>query len=167
MRQHLVDNGMRPEDQSLHMAAVGATAGTARWPRIYDAANAAGGRPVKSEADANYMRGTTDYIDVQIMAIDDLLAEQPVWDFVHIDIQGWEYEVCSAAVGSLTSRVRWLVVGTHSRKLDGDLIDLFHRAGWVLENEKPCMFKFSMETKSLDLMTTIDGAQVWRNPHIQ
>ena len=34
----------------------------------------------------------------------------------------------------------------------------------LLENEKPTRFVLDRESETLETMTTIDGAQVWRNP---
>ena len=62
--------------------------------------------------------------------------------------------------------MRYLVVGTHSRKLDGDLVELFHRAGWQLEHEKPTQFSYTRKMEQLENMTVGDGTQVWRNPRV-
>jgi hypothetical protein len=62
------------------------------------------------------------------------------------------------------AKVHWPVVGTHSRKIDGDLMDLMHRAGWQLENEKPAKLVWNTGFPTLEGMTVLDGTQVWRNP---
>jgi hypothetical protein len=61
--------------------------------------------------------------------------------------------------------VRYLVVGTHSRKLDGDLLALMYQAGWDLEHEKPVGFTHNKRLQTLERMTSTDGVQVWRNPN--
>jgi|SRR6516225_9252053 len=96
----------------------------------------------------------------------DLIEAEPLWDMVHIDVQGHEVEICSSCIDSLNERVQWLIVGTHSRKLDGDMLALMYAAGWVLENEKPTKFNFSREASSLEAMTLYDGIQVWSNPRL-
>ena len=83
---------------------------------------------------------------------------------VHIDIQGWEFELCQAFPEELRKRVAWLVIGTHSRKIDGDLLHLLFDHGWICENEKPSRFVFDQSRHNLEAMTTVDGTQVWRNP---
>ena len=50
--------------------------------------------------------------------------------------------------------------------LDGDLIDLFHREGWILEHEKPSRFTFVPGATVLEAMNEADGTQVWRNPRL-
>ena len=173
MRQHFLDNGLDPEAHSLICAAVGVEEGRARWPRIADPANAGGARPVREadgaldQGDEAYMQGAMeDFIDVDIVPFADLLSREPVWDLVHIDVQGWEAKLCAGCVEPLNARARWLVIGTHSRLIDGEVIEVLHGAGWVLENEKPTRFQFDAAKSSLELMTEVDGVQVWRNPRL-
>ncbi len=174
MAGHLRDNGLDPGQHRLFQAAVGVVAGAAKWPRLADPRNAAGARPVRhgrdpGEAlDADDVRylgpAAADLIDVNILAFDDLLRLHPQWDLVHIDVQGGECDLCRSALRILTERVRYLVVGTHSRKLDGDLIEIMFAGGWVLEHEKPARMVFNPGHAVLENMTTHDGTQVWRNP---
>ena len=169
MQQHLRDNGFDPAKHELIMAAVGSQVGQARWPRIEDPQNAAGARPVRAgnRSDASYMQYFKDEaIEVNVVAFSDLLRKRPVWDLVHIDVQGWEFELCQSAHAELNQKAKWLVIGTHSRKIDGDLIALFHNERWVLENERPTVFAYDAALTSLELMTTVDGIQVWRNPKL-
>lgn len=165
MRRHLADNGFDPDSQMLIRAAVGAERGHAKWPVISLPAEAGGARPTRggNTGDIAYS-GIRAGIDVEIVAFRDLLAREAVWDLLHIDIQGWEVEVCESAREMLCERVKWLVVGTHSRALDGQMVELMWQLGWQLENEKPTIFIFRPGTESLELMTTVDGCQVWRNP---
>lgn len=173
MQRHFLDNGLQPERHQLICAAAGVEHGHARWPRIADPPNCTGARPVREGpggldvADAAYMAGVGDeYIGVDIVPLRELLDDQPVWDLVHLDVQGWEAALCSGCTDALTQRVRWMVIGTHSRAIDGEIIMTMYKAGWVLENEKPARFTFDSLKKSLELMTEVDGVQVWRNPRL-
>jgi FkbM family methyltransferase len=159
MQQHFRDNGIDPADHVLLHAAVGGGAGRARFPRSADARNDWGQRP---DADAR----AADMIEVDRVAIGDLIFREPVWDLVHIDVQGGEAELCRAAVELLGERVRWLVIGTHSRVIEGELVALLHAAGWQLENEKPARVVWNPAAATLEAMTTHDGTQVWRNVHL-
>jgi hypothetical protein len=96
----------------------------------------------------------------------DLVKREPHWDLIHIDVQGAEVEICRSCIDELSARVRWIIAATHSRKLDGDLLELMYGAGWVLEHEKPAKFSFLPNAASLEAMTLIDGTQVWRNPRL-
>lgn len=169
MMQHFRDNGLDPAAHHLVQAAVGAQAGTARWPKVEDPAADWGSRPLAgAEAGApdHVGRHFAEWTDVEVVAFGALLRGQPAWDLVHVDVQGWEVELCEAAAGLLDERVRWLVVATHDAKLHGDLVDLMFRRGWALENEKPPRFAWQDGMPSLMAMTTHDGAQVWRNPRM-
>ncbi|KIZ43608.1 MULTISPECIES: FkbM family methyltransferase [Rhodopseudomonas] len=167
MREHFSDNGFDQAEHSILCAAVGVEDGTASWPKPgHDASNSHYNlRPVTDGAD--YMgRDFVEMVTVQMLAFDGLLKNEPVWDLIHIDIQGHEVDICRAAIDSLNSRVRHIVVGTHSRKIDGDLLDLMKSAGWLLLNEKPARFHFDVAAPTLEAMTFLDGTQVWRNPRL-
>ncbi len=173
MHQHFRDNDLDPAAHRLICAAVGAAAGRARWPRIDDPANAGGARPVRAtgatldQGDAAYMQGAIeDFIEVEIVSLADLLAAEPVWDLVHIDVQGWEAKLCADCVEPLSARARWLVIGTHSRRIEGAVIEALLPAGWLLENEKPTRFHLDPSKPSIEQMTEVDGVQVWRNARL-
>jgi FkbM family methyltransferase len=173
MVRHFEDNGIDPAGQCLIQAAVGLERGKARWPKIADAANDWGSRPARLDAtgtndqDASYLGALLDdFIEVDVVPVAELLEREARWDLVHVDVQGWERLVCDAARAQLNSRVAHVVVGTHSRKLDGELIDLFHHEGWILEHEKPSRFTFIPGARVLESMNEADGTQVWRNPRI-
>jgi FkbM family methyltransferase len=174
MQQHLRDNDFDPAEHVLIQAGVGVAAGKARWPRFEDPRNSVGGRPLRTLSDGStnsqdveYLAWAGDaFIDVDIVGFDDLLLNQPRWDLIHIDVQGGEVELCRASSRLLSERVRYVVVGTHSRKIDGDLLVLMKEAGWILEHEKPARFIFRENCPSLELMTVTDGTQVWRNPRV-
>jgi hypothetical protein len=106
-------------------------------------------------------------IEVPVFGIIDLLELQERWDMVHIDVQGAEAELCQHAIGALTRRAAWVIIGTHSRLIEGELLRLFHGPDWMLENEKPARFSYSPHAPSLEAMTTVDGIQVWKNLRLQ
>jgi hypothetical protein len=175
MRVHFRDNGFDPALHRLDNAVVGVKAGRARWPRYDDPSDCYGTRPLacleedgntSDKADGWDIGGPVSdrYIDVEMLSIRGVLEREPFWDLVHIDVQGSESELCSCSTDVLDRRVRWLVIGTHSRKIDGDLMDLFFRQGWILENEKPARLVYNPSAESLEAMTIMDGTQVWRNP---
>jgi FkbM family methyltransferase len=160
LRQHFLDNGLQPDQHLLFQAAVGVQPGRARWPRV-EPRNSYGTRPITGVAAA-----LSDALDVEVLGIADLLAAQKRWDLVHVDVQGGEVPLCEAGLALLNERAHWLIIGTHSRLIDGQLVSMFVRAGWVLENEKPAIFTFQPGAASLEAMTRIDGTQVWRNPRL-
>ncbi len=173
MRQHFLDNGLDPDQHVLLQAAVGTERGTVRWPKVDNPDGDWGSRPVQ-DGDAESLARAADYrgrvfqecLEVELIPLAELVAREPLWDLVHIDVQGWEFDICRSATDVINERVRWLIVGTHSRKVEGDLINhLFHQ-GWVLENEKPNRFVFQPNSPTLEGMGVVDGSQVWRNPRL-
>ena len=101
---------------------------------------------------------------VPIVGIKDLLKTQPEWDLLHVDIQGTEVEIFRAALDLCDERVARVCIGTHSRKIDGDLFEMFATRGWIMEHEKPTKMNFVRGAKTLEAMNAVDGTQVWRNP---
>lgn len=160
LRQHFIDNGWNPDQHILLQAAVGAQPGRARWPRV-EPRNSYGTRLLTGvEAQV------ANTLELQVLSITDLLRQQARWDLVHVDVQGSEVEICKAGIAALNERAHWLVIGTHSRLIEGLLISLLMSAGWVLENEKPVIFGFQPNAPSVEALTRVDGTQVWRNPRL-
>lgn len=167
--RHYRDNGFEPSPDRTFHAAVGAEAGVARWPELpYGSEEISGGNRPLYPGDEDYLgRAVADYREVEVIPLARLIERELRWDLLHIDIQGHEYSVCRSCLPLLTARVRWIVMGTHSRKLDGEIMELFFREGWILENEKPTRFLFQPDAACLESMTIHDGTQVWRNPRFE
>lgn len=160
------DNGVPESAYVAVHGAVGATDGVTFWPVEEDSSAVYGGRPLGADG-ADYLGGRRRrLVEVPVIALDALLRREPFWDLVHIDIQGQEGEVCAAGIAALDSRVRRVVVGTHSRVQDGLVMDTFHKAGWSLENEKPTITIWNEAVPTVEGMALVDGVQVWRNPRV-
>jgi FkbM family methyltransferase len=164
LHQHFLDNGFEPSEHTLLQAGVGVNAGVAEWPILegVSASESWGCRPLHSGGDylGRQFQNTT---RIDIVPMRDLVVREPSWDLIHIDVQGEEVEICRSCIDELNARVRWIIAGTHSRKLDGDFLELMCRAGWFLEHEKPSKFAFVPNPTTLEAMITLDGTQVWRN----
>lgn len=99
---------------------------------------------------------------VQSYTIASILAKEPLVDIAHCDIQGHEVVTLSAASDILNKRVRRIVVGTHGRKIEEQLFDLFFANGWVLEMDLACAIQGGDGVARLHQ----DGAQLWLNPRL-
>jgi len=146
-------------------------AGVARWPKLASPADMSGAKPLSTEADRECLSPYFDCdktIDVPLVSFADLLGKRPHWDLVHMDVQGSELELCNACRQPLAERVRYLVVGTHWRSIDGQMMDLMFGEGWALEYEKPAVMKCPVPANTPHIFhhTAVDGVQVWRNPRI-
>ena len=159
MQQNLRDNGIDPAAHRLIFGIVGAADGVARFPRL--------DRPdVDYGAKAVFGPGTDEQgmVEVPCFALTTLLADLPhVIDLIHCDVQGAEADVIGAAADVLDQRARRLVIGTHSRKVEGVLLEHFVGRGWRLEHESVCLYR---QMPSGELVQTKDGEQVWRNPRV-
>ena len=166
LRQHLTDNGLDPADHVVLHGAVGAADGTATWAEVGNSAEVYGGRPLGGDGVDYHGQAQARLVSLPMFGIAGLLARELEWDLVHIDIQGGEGEVCRAGMAMMSERVRWVVIGTHSRALDGEVMAAFHAAGWALENEKPTIMPWIQGGRTLEMMAIVDGVQAWRNPRL-
>jgi FkbM family methyltransferase len=109
--QNFVDNGFDPDSHTLIEAAVGTTAGEARWPALDDSSGDWGARPIIADGGqgqpAQDHRGMTfaATIAVKIVPIGELIRREPRWDLVHIDVQGTEFDLVRSALDELHSLV--------------------------------------------------------------
>jgi len=173
LKRHLAANGLRPvgEADSTIEGSVRCDLfnGAAWWestvmyfPTV-DSANDHGGAATTHATDADYRGLALAHRPVQAYSVPDLIGRFGPVDFVHVDIQGGEFELLSHSIDVLRRSVRFLFVGTHSRKIEGDLIALLLDAGFRLQNEKPCRFDATTPRPTLEGMTTRDGSQFWCN----
>jgi hypothetical protein len=172
MVQHLRDNGIDPEQHYLFRGVVGKVDGFAYFPRLPDAQEDWGAQAVITEGQSaervldnftDYRGHTFEKMDrVPCIALTTLLRRYPRIDVLHCDIQDSEGEVLPPAMNELTERVRRVVVGTHSRKSEGALLEAFIADGWALEADKSCRYVFDKDR----LVLLYDGIQVWANPRL-
>lgn len=92
-------------------------------------------------------------------------SNQPI-DLLHIDIQGSEYYAIPMDIQLLTSSVKRVLLATHSRPIEGKMMEIFHAAGWRLIAEEPCGFTYREDLDSIEGMTTKDGSQYWVNARL-
>ena len=160
MLQHFRDNGLDPNAHLLIHGAVGARDGTARFPKLATPSDEWG-------AVADFGQGVAAgaaFDEIRCVALTTLLAQLPPVDLIHCDVQGAEYEVLTAARAVLEARVRRVVVGTHSRRIEADLLAFFAALGWRLEDEGACRLVQPGGRGALRLVR--DGYQVWANPQL-
>lgn len=160
IRQHFADNGIPPDQYTLHHAAVMGADGHVEFPAVEDASTNYGagvgdvqlvGRP-----------GANNVVRVPAMSINTLLKGVERVDLMHIDIQGSEADAVHAARQELKAKVRRMVIGTHNRDVEHRLLFDLTADGWLLEQEQACVYR--IENGKIDLY--LDGNQVWRNPAV-
>ena len=166
---HLANNNFDPDAHLLINGVVGASDGYAFFPLINSSRDWGAAAVFSDKEDlkdgVDFRGRQFKYARKRAYSIASALKDRPMFDLVHVDIQGSEREVIPAALPVLNDKVRWLVIGTHSRSIEGLLIDTLSQAGWTLENEKPCQFKVGASEPISEKHLRKDGAQVWRNTH--
>ena len=116
--------------------------------------------------DKDYRGFDVTSVDVSAYDLPTICKGMAIVDYIASDIQGAEHETFSAAIDFLNTSVRHVFIGTHSRLIEGKLMELFYDAGWDLLWEKPCRMKFDRTRPTLLGMVSRDGEQFWRNPRL-
>jgi len=125
VREHFEDNGLDPDAHQLIQGAVSDKPETLRFPVIADP-------DVDYGASLRVGETSAETIEVRGYTIDELLArfDGPL-DFLHIDIQGAEYDAVPPHLDLIGDRVRAIMIGTHMKdELHDGLVDQLSAAGW-------------------------------------
>ena len=156
-------NGVSPKKHQLHHAVVGAQDGIASFPKLHVGSDDYGANAVFADGErgAAALRGELE--EIRCLSLKTLMNDKERVDLVHIDIQGHEESVIAAGIDELNAKARRLVIGTHSRTIEGHLFDLLHAHGWVCESELPCVMRPTMDGGRF---LFVDGEQVWRNDRL-
>jgi FkbM family methyltransferase len=162
-REAVATNGFSPEQVELHHGIVAAEAGFALFPNQAVGGTSWGLQPVFSETEEQRAAISRDgsHMVLPVISLARLIEPHERIDLLHIDIQGSEVSVVSGSIKALQDKVAYLLIGTHSRSIEGLLLDLLMQAGWMLEVERPAIIGIRSAGK-IDLI--VDGVQGWRNP---
>ncbi len=160
-REALATNGFSPDQYVLHRGIAAARSGTAYFPKQAAGEDSWGLQPVfnPSAEEARRIERNGRHDALPMIPLDRLVGNRDRLDLLHIDIQGGETPLIRDGLAFLCERVAYIVVGTHSRVIDGEIISLLEGHGWELEIERPCQFTIVGGKP----VTTIDGVQGWRN----
>jgi hypothetical protein len=101
------------------------------------------------------------YHELPMVSLPEIIAGQSRVDLLHVDIQGSEADLIGSCLPTLIEKVAYLVIGTHSRQIEGRLFDTLLQAGWRLEIERPAILSLGNAPA-----VTVDGVQGWRNPRL-
>ncbi|MBL6079103.1 hypothetical protein JMJ56_13885 [Belnapia sp. T18] len=155
-------NGFAPEQRSLHHGIAAAASGTALFPRQQHAGMSWGLEPVfgATEAQREAALRSGDYEVLPMVSLAELAAPHARIDLLHVDIQGGEADLVEAAMPLLREKVAYLLIGTHSRPIEGRLFQALRASGWQLEIERPAF----PNPQDLVGSVAVDGVQGWRNP---
>jgi FkbM family methyltransferase len=154
-------NGFKPEELVLLWGVAGPKSGTALFPTqdvpgsnwgleaIYDA---------NAETRAKALARGSHY-EVPVLSLATIVDQSgAVLDLLHIDIQGGEADLIHSSLDLISRCVKYIVIGTHSREIEGRLFADLIPAGWQLEIERPAIIELNGHPK-----VVTDGVQGWRN----
>jgi FkbM family methyltransferase len=157
-------NGFTSQEVEIHRGIAAATGGIALFPRQKQAGISWALEPVfgASEAERARARKAGTYDELPMIAMDEVVGDRKRIDLLHIDIQGGEADLVAGCLDTLARRVAYMVIGTHSRQIEGRLFQTLLDAGWQLEIERPAILALATTGPTV----TVDGVQGWRNPRI-
>jgi hypothetical protein len=157
-----VANGFASSERTLHHGIAAAASGVALFPRQDRAGVKWGLEPIfgATEAQREAAVASGDYEVLPMVSLSEVMTGHPRVDLLHVDIQGSEADLVEASLDLLGEKVAYLLIGTHSRPIEGRLIASLRAAGWRLEIERPAF----LNPDDLPGSVTVDGVQGWRNP---
>ena len=163
-RAVLATNGFGDDELRVVHGIAAATAGRALMPRAGADGMSFDRGPVLQPTDPQVAEAAASgaYDVVDAVGLDDLVGDGAPLDLLHVDIQGGEAELVDAAAATLAAHVRYLVVGTHARTIEGRLTERLLADGWRLEIERPAIQTLDGDAPAV----VVDGVQGWRNPRL-
>jgi hypothetical protein len=162
-KESLRSNGFKPVEYSLYHGVAAATSGVAIFPKDEQPGVNWGAAP-KFDVDpkeAQKLVNSGAYVRLEQFSLEKISENFKKIDLLHVDIQGGEEKLITQSISFLSDRVSYLLIGTHSRQIEGSLFDCLLKAGWVLEIERPALLNLDKEP-----LVTVDGVQGWRNPKL-
>jgi len=124
------------------------------------------GGAVVEDLEQDYRRRGLCQVTVPAYTVERLIEKENEVDLMHFDIQGSEFKSISTSITAINKKVKSLIVGTHSRQIESELLLLLRDNKWVLVYEKPCKFHHTMRDDNLLNTTYLDGTQFWINTRL-
>lgn len=157
-------NGFSAAQVKIHHGVAAATSGIALFPRQEHSGGSWGLEPIfgakEEQRVAAVTAGTHD--ELPMMALDELIASLDRVDLLHIDIQGGEADLVAGSLPTLGAKVAYILIGTHSRQIEGRIMESLFAEGWVLEIERSAI----LISGPFGPTVSVDGVQGWRNPRL-
>jgi len=161
-RESLAVNGFKESEVTLVQGIAAAHGGTALFPRQSEEVDSWGLGPVIGATPEQRVAAAATHSELPMYALADVVADQDRIDLLHIDIQGGEADLVADCIDVLSSKFAYLLIGTHSRPIEGALFQTLEEAGWIQEIERPAINCF-IDGRP---WVAVDGVQGWRNPRL-
>jgi len=101
------------------------------------------------------------YENVPVYSLDSLMDGAEQIDLLHVDIQGGEETLFVNNENLLNKKVKSIIIGTHSRIIEGKLFEFFYKLGWNLVAERALIGELNNGRQK----NLVDGVQYWKNLH--
>ncbi len=163
-RKSLPENGFSESEYALYHGIAAAYNGVALFPKQDVAGEKWGLEPILNPTEEQVKQAEEDGSCQILPAIDlrTIVDKHGNLDLLHIDIQGGETALLEACIETCNEHVRFVLVGTHGRVVEGRLETLMYDNGWVLEMDRASISSLEDGVQLL----RVDGVQGWRNPRI-
>lgn len=163
-QESLATNGFAPHQVSLHHGIAAPHGGVALFPVQGLSGVHWDLQPVfgATEEQRRAAMQSGQYDALPMIALEELVEPHARIDLLHIDIQGGEADFIAGCLTVLRRKVAYVLVGTHSRQIEGRIMDTLLAAGWRLEIERPAILSLG----EFNPQIVVDGVQGWRNPSL-
>lgn len=153
-------NGFSENEYRIIHGVAAPQKGVALFPVVDDAGASWGSEPILNATaeQINEASVSGQYQQLDAFPLTEIVKGEPV-DLLHIDIQGGEADFLDAAISDLNRLVRYIVIGTHSRQIEGRIMNTLLNQGWKLEMERPAIIGLPDGKPQI----LVDGVQGWRN----
>jgi FkbM family methyltransferase len=160
-RKCLSDNGFASDEFVIHNGIAGAEEGFALFPIQDHAGTNWGLAPIFNAGPELVVECTKNgtHSKLKTYSLSDVFKNHDLINLLHIDIQGGEFTLIEKSIGLISSKVNYLVIGTHSRQIEGNLHKLLLESNWELEIERPAILQLTPTGP----VTIVDGLQGWIN----
>ena len=166
MLEHFRDNHLDPAEHDLIEAAASGSSGHA-WFYVGDPHSWYGQSIVQEEVVGDGTEGGEVVHNghrvrrVRTLDLSELMSGYPRIDYLHLDMQGTELDFLSSDPELLNSRIKRVLVGTHSSDIERGLRQLFSGLAWQAQYDFPLNAQVRIDD---ELVTLADGVQAWINP---
>jgi hypothetical protein len=162
--ESLVANGFLPDEFRIIHGVAAPRRSKALFPVVVNSGANWGSAPIfdATETQINEARRSGGHQVLDAWPLSDLSGGKPV-DLLHVDIQGGETDFVKANFADIDRHVRRMLIGTHSRIIEGSLMSFLLNEGWSVEIERPCIFTIVDGQPQIH----VDGVQGWVNPKFE
>ncbi|MGB3865113.1 MAG: class I SAM-dependent methyltransferase [Xanthobacteraceae bacterium] len=159
-RESLAANGFAPDEFKVVHGVAAPNRAEALFPIVANSGATWGSEPIfeATPEQISKAKRSSNYQVLDTYPLSDLSHGRPI-DLLHIDIQGGETDFVKANFADIDQYVRRMLIGTHSRIIEGDILRFMIDRGWRLEIERPCIFGLVDGRPQIQ----VDGVQGWVN----